>query len=214
MIGPDEVVRRGLAGRVGAVRIVLGLLGEELVSVGSPSALVSVRIALGPRHRQRSVDLVGGYVVEPFPLVVSVPLLLGRLKQRQRSHDVRPGEGERVPDRSVDMAFGREVYHPVDGILPEELPHPLVVADIGLYESVVRGVLDVREVGQIARIGQLVEVDDAVSGVLVYEQAYHMAPDEAGAARDQYVFHSDRFRLMVYYSHNFPDFRRIAVYDR
>ena len=112
------------------------------------------------------------------------------------------------------MAFGREVYHPVDGILAEELPHPLVVADIGLYERVVRGVLDVREVGQIAGIGQLVEVDDTVSGVLVYEQAHHMASDEAGAARDQYIFHSDRFRLMVYYSHNFLDFRRIAVYDR
>ena len=85
------------------------------------------------------------------------------------------------------MALGREVYHPVDGVLAEELSHPLVVADIGLYESVVRGVLDVREVGQIAGIGQFVEVDDAVSGVLVYEQAYHMASDEAGAARDQYI---------------------------
>ena len=77
--------------------------------------------------------------------------------------------------------------HPVDGVGAEYLLHPLVVADVRLYESVVRGVLDVREIGQIARIGQLVEVDDAVSGVLVYEQAHYMASDEAGAARDQYT---------------------------
>ena len=51
VVGTDEVVAGGLAGRVGAVRSVLGLLGEE-----------------APADLQCAVDFVGGDVVEALPL--------------------------------------------------------------------------------------------------------------------------------------------------
>ena len=181
------MVRGSLAGRVGAVRGVFGRFGEEAVPVGYSPAFVAVGVSVGFREFQGPVHLVGGYVVEPFPLVVSVPVLFGRLKQRKRSHHVGPGERERVFDRPVHMAFGGEVDHSVDVVVAEYLPHLFVIADVRFDERVVRRTLDVREVGQIARIGQFVEVDDAVAGVFVYEQADHVASDEAGTAGNQDV---------------------------
>ena len=51
VVGTDEVVAGGLAGGVGAVRSVLGLLGEE-----------------APADLQCAIDFVGGDVVEALPL--------------------------------------------------------------------------------------------------------------------------------------------------
>ena len=44
---PDEVVRRGFAGRIRAVRVVFCRFGEELLAVGSASAFVSVGFTVG-----------------------------------------------------------------------------------------------------------------------------------------------------------------------
>lgn len=83
------------------------------------------------------------------------------------------------------MAFGREVDDPVDAVLPEQFTHRLEVADVAPDESVVRPLLDVSQVGEVARIGQLVEVHDPVIGVFGHEKTNHMRADEARAARNQ-----------------------------
>ena len=185
VVGSHEVVGRGFRGRVGAVRRVLRLFGEELLAEGPAAALPARSISLGTCQLQRPVHLVGGDVVEQFALPLSVPVFPCRLEQRERTQDVRTREGERIPDRAVDMAFGRKVDDPVDVILPEQRPQHIQVADVTLLEHVVRGILDVPQVGKVPRIGQFVQVHDPVIRVFRHEQAYYARADKARAARNQ-----------------------------
>ena len=83
------------------------------------------------------------------------------------------------------MALGCEVYDAVDAVLGHESADGVEIADVGTYEGVVGSVLDVPEVGEVARIGEFVEVDDVVVGVLVDEEPHHVAADEAGATSNQ-----------------------------
>jgi uncharacterized protein YkvS len=61
----------------------------------------------------------------------------------------------------------------------------VAVADVALDEAVAWIVLDVPQVLEIARVGELVEVDDLAVGVVRKVQADEVAADEACAARDQ-----------------------------
>ena len=98
------------------------------------------------------------------------------------------------------MAFGSKVDHAVDAVFLKDSAHRLEVTDIGTHEHVVRGLLDVLQVGQVARVGQLVQVYDTVLGVLVHEKAHDVAPDEARAAGYQYValvFHCQKLLFVM-----------------
>ena len=185
VVSSHEVVGRGFRSRVGAVRRVLRLFGEELLAEGPAAALPARSISLGTCQLQRPVHLVGGDVVEQFALPLAVPVFPCRLEQRERAQDVRPREGERIPDRAVDMAFGRKVDDPVDVILPEQRPQHIQVADVTLLEHVVRGILDVPQVGKVPRVGQFVQVHDPVIRVFRHEQAYYVRADKARSARNQ-----------------------------
>ena len=192
VVGPHEVVRRSLRRRVGAVRVVLRLLGEELLAERTAAALAARRVPRGAGQLQRTVHFVGRDVVEQLARPIAVPMLPRSFEQRQRTHDVRTREGKRIPDRAVHVALGCEVDHPVDAVLPEQFTHRLEVADVAPDESVVRPLLDVSKVGEVASIGQLVEVDDPVIGVFGHEKTDHMRADEARAARDEdSALHSD-----------------------
>ena len=72
------------------------------------------------------------------------------------------------------MALGGEVDYSVDVVLRHQRLDCFVVANVGLHEHVVFLVLNVLEVGQVACIRQLVEVDDAVLRIFVHEQAYYV----------------------------------------
>ena len=72
-------------------------------------------------------------------------------------------------------------------VVLHQLLYSPVIADVGLYKHVVLLALDVLQVGKVAGIGQLVEVDNAVLGILVYEQAHYVGADEARSACDDYV---------------------------
>ena len=88
------------------------------------------------------------------------------------------------------MAFCGEVDYAVDLILPDDASHLVEVCYVGLDEGIVGSVLDVTEVGEVAGIGQLVEVDDTVVGIFVYEEADYMGADESGAACYEDVLHN------------------------
>ena len=72
-------------------------------------------------------------------------------------------------------------------ILLHQFQHLVIVADICLDKYIVRLVLNVLQIRQVAGVGQFVQVDDAVFRILVHEQAYHVAADETGTAGNQYV---------------------------
>ena len=82
------------------------------------------------------------------------------------------------------MAFGGQVNDAVDFFILHELVESVKVADIHLHELVVRLVFDVLEVCKVARISELIEVDNLVVRILVHEQANHVATNEACAAGD------------------------------
>ena len=114
------------------------------------------------------------------------------------------------------MAFGREVDDPVDAVLLKQLTHRFEVADVAPDKSIVGPLLDIPQVGQIARIGQLVEVDDPVIGVFVHEKADYVRADKARAARDQdstFRFHYLCFNLSIIDRIHRVNYRIIAKFS-
>ena len=80
------------------------------------------------------------------------------------------------------MALSSQMDDPVHMVLLQQGTDCLEVADVSLHERVVRPVFDVPEVRQVPGVGQLVKVDDMIIMVFRYEQAHHMASDEARSA--------------------------------
>ena len=142
---------------------------------------------LGMRQLESAVHFVGGYVVEELAVVAlgqRVPVLLGSLQQRERAHHIGAGKGEGILDGAVDMALGGEMDDAVDAVLADDAAHLVEVGDVGLHEGIVGLVLDVLEVGEVAGVCEFVEIDYAVVGIFVDEQAHDVRAYEAGAAGD------------------------------
>ncbi len=208
MESTDEVVARGFGGAVGAVGLVLEVLGEKFLTIGQ-MVLTAGSLggegwldALGVRHLESAVDLVGGDVVETLALELlrqALPVEFGGLEEAEGAHHVGLREGEGVLDGAVHMALGGKVDDAVDVLVLHQLVDTVEVADVHTDELIVGLVLDVLEIGQVAGVGQLVEVDDAVLRILVDKQAYHMASDKSGSAGDDDI-HGVRFcfRLSIF----------------
>lgn len=129
-------------------------------------------------------------MIETLTLILlrqTFPVHLGRLQQRQRTHHVGACKGKRILDAAVHVTLRRQVNDAVHVIQLHQLLHLLIVADVRLYEHIVRLVLNVLQVRQVPRIRQLVQVDDTVLRILVHEQAHHVAANKSGTAGNQYV---------------------------
>lgn len=194
VIGAHEVVAAGLGGAVGAVRVVLGGLVEELASIGGRS--------FGLVELQSAVNLIRRDVVEALAFPVAVPVLAGGLQQAEGTHHIGAGEGKRVFDGAIHVALCGQVDDAIDIVLLHDGAHAVEVADIGLHEGVVRLVLDILQVGEVAGVGERIEIDDAILGVLVDEEADDVGADEAGTTCNQDVFH---LRFLIY------DLRRRSI---
>ena len=152
--------------------------------------------ALGMGQFKCAIDLVGGNVVEALAFVLlgqRFPVEFRGLQQAQSAHHVGLGKRKRVFDGTVHVRFGCEVDDAIDFLVLHQLIERLEVADVHFHELVVGLRLDVFEVRQIACVGQFVEVDDVVLGILVHEKAHHVASNEACAAGNDNRFHILRF---------------------
>ena len=91
--GPDKVIGRRLARRIGRMRIIARRLGEEIAFAERAEHLVG-------RHMQET---------EAFPLRPFQFLLIRArcLKQRVRAYDIGLHEDGRRRDRTIDVALGR-----------------------------------------------------------------------------------------------------------
>ena len=67
------------------------------------------------------------------------------------------------------MALGGQMDDAVHLFLLHQLVHTVEVADVHLHKLIVGLILHVFQVGQIARIGELIEVDDMIFRVLVHK---------------------------------------------
>ena len=178
VIGAHDEVRARLARRVRAVRRVGRGFGEI---AGFP---------------QRAVDLVRGNVVESGRLIARLhlagsvhPVTACRFNEREGAHVVRFHEGAGALDGVVHMAFRGKVHDAPDVVFREQALHQFLVADVALHEGVVGHPLAFLQIVEIARVGELVEIDDAVVRILCAEVRNEIGTDEAGAAGNQYGCH-------------------------
>ncbi len=178
--------------------IVLRGFQEELVAVGQMMLGAGCRggerrlDAVRMGQFESSIHLVGRDVIEALALVLfrqRLPVEFGCLEQAQSTHHVGTGKCEGVLDAAVYVALGCQVDDAVHLFLLHQLVEGVEVADVHLHKLVVGFLLDVLQVSQIAGIGQLVEVDDVVIGVLVHKKAHHMAPNKACATSNDNRLH-------------------------
>ena len=183
--GAHQVVRRRLARRIGAARIVArGLVERRITGV------------------KRAEHLVGGYVMEAehrSPLGAEPSVVLPRcFQQRERADDVGLDERGRPVDRAIDMAFRRQMHHRVGLVGREDLPHRRGVGDVRADQdmSVVTPRILQRVLG--GGVGQLVDVDHDVVGV-AHQMAHHSRTDEAASAgqQDFHAFRRPYFRATI-----------------
>jgi len=188
-----EVIGTSLRSRIRRMRRVLGRFVEKVIAVSKMVFRARScrrerrRDAFRVVHLERTVNFIGRNVIEALALVLfgkAFPVELRGLQQAQSSHHVRLREGERVLDGAIHVAFCGQVDDAVNLLVLHELVERVEVADVHLHELVVRLVLDILEVREVARVGELVEVDDLVIRVLVHEKANHVATDEACTAGD------------------------------
>ncbi len=148
--GADEVIAGGLGGSVGAV----GCEGSFFVEGGISGG-------------EGAVDLVGGDVEEAeavFRCAGEGCVVLARgLEEGERSVDVGAEEGLGAVDGAIDVALCGEVHDSAGLVLCEEARDERGVTDITLNEGVVRVVVNGGEVGWVAGVGELVEIDDGTA---------------------------------------------------
>ena len=105
--------------------------------------------------------------------------------ERCRAEDVGLQKDAGIFDGAVDMAFRREIDDDIGPFLLKETEDALSVADIQPDKAEVALFQDARKRRKIACIGELIEADDAVVGILFQHVEDEVAADEAGTARDE-----------------------------
>ncbi len=93
------------------------------------------------------------------------------------------------------MAFSCEVDDSINFFILHEFENALEITDIHLHKLVVGLVLNILEVRQVARIGELIQIDNLVLWILVHKQANNVRSYETGSSGDDYGFH-----IIVYIS--------------
>ena len=162
--------------------IVFGSLPEELCSVWS---LTFRRIQL-----ECSVDFVCTYVIESLALVFfrqGFPGVAGCLQERKRAEDIGLCKCERILDRTVHVGLRRKMDYSVDLVVCHNLQHLLEVAYVCLDEDIVWAILYILEIREVAGIGELVDVDYAVVGIVLHEQSHDVAADESRTSGYHYI---------------------------
>ena len=162
--GADQQIRRGLGGRIGAV--------------GGQGRVLAERAL----RAQAAVHLVGGHVHEARHARPA-----GGVQQNLGSHHIGGHKGRGVGDGAIHMTFGRKMDHGVERAGREQLADKGGVGYIALDEAVAGGPVrrQIGQIGGVARIGQLVQIDHPRIGALGQDQPDEIGADEAAASGDQ-----------------------------
>jgi len=135
--------------------------------------------------REVAVDFVCAYVVEAevgfFVTFQCLPVLAGGFQQGVGAYNVGFNEVCRAVYGAVYVAFGGQVHDGVWLVLGQYAIYFGSVADVDLFESVAFAIAHFREAFEVAGVGEFVEVDHFVLGVLD-DVADDGGAYEAGAA--------------------------------
>src|SRR4029450_2759106 len=144
-----------------------------------------------PLQRQSAEPLVGRNMMESEgrpALLIEVPPVLQRcVEQPERADDIGLDERRWPVDRTVHMALGGEVHDRLDPLARKQLRDSLLIANVGLDETIVGLPLDFAQAVEVAGVGQLVDIDDMKTAS--HEAPDHRTADEARPAGDQNSLH-------------------------
>ena len=178
------------------MRVVFGGLIEEILAVcqmmlrGRSGGGERRLYTFGMGELERTIHLIGGDMIETLALVVVFPDILGGVQQVHRSHHVGEDELHGVGDGAVHMRLGGEVDNPIVALLLKQVGDEFRIHDVALHETVVRLLVNVGQVLEIACVGELVQIVYFNIGVLVDKKSDHMGTDEAGTAGNENFFHN------------------------
>jgi len=134
---------------------------------------------------QVAVHLVGREVVEAERFATfdrqRLPVGTGRFEQLIGADDVGLDKFCRAVDRAVDMGFGGQVHDGIRLEFQQRFTDTFAIGDIGLKELIAVAAVDFGQRLEIAGVGQLVQIEDAVPGVLD-QMADQSRADESGSA--------------------------------
>ena len=114
-------------------------------------------------------------------------MLLGSLQQRQSAQYVRTRKHKRIGNRTVHVALGSQMYYTVNVIHSEYTPHIVQIDNISPDKVIVRRILHIFEILQIAGIRKFVKIHNSVLRIFIHKKADHVIADESGTSRNQYI---------------------------
>jgi hypothetical protein len=82
------------------------------------------------------------------------------LQESERSVNVRPDELFRTQNGPIDMALCCEVNNCRGPFCCQYRPNCRLIVDVGLYERILWVSLETRQVREVSRVRQFVQVDD------------------------------------------------------
>ena len=108
-------------------------------------------------------------MIKALALETALPCCTGRIEQIGGAHHIGLDKCIRVGYRTIHMTLRSKVYYAIESIFFEKTFDLGGISDVGFLENVIRWVLDVLKVFQVACIGQSIKVDDRIVGVFVDE---------------------------------------------
>ena len=169
MPGADEMIRGGLARRIGRVRVVSRGLGEGPVRAETPKHLVG-----GDMQKTKSI---GAGTRQPLKIIAR------GLQQLIGTEYIGGDEGGWFADGAVDMRLGRQMHHGI-GLLPgKDIVNSVAIADVKPVELVLRVRCNGGESARIGGVGKLVDIDHPAAGG--DQMPANRRADEAGTPCDE-----------------------------
>ena len=126
--------------------------------------------------------------MHPAAATARAPVSECALKQRQGTDDIRLHEFGGTVDGSIDMRFRCKIHDRRRTMFIQQFRHERFVANVAVDENVMGVIANTRQRIEIAGVGELVQIDDAITA-LAQQSEHEIAADEAGAAGDQKGFH-------------------------
>ena len=115
---------------------------------------------------------------------LTLPIEFGSLEECEGSHHIGTGKGEGVFDAAIYMTLGGQVDDAINLLFLEQLIDTFEITDVHLDKLVIGFVFYIFEIGQVACIGQFIQIDDFIVWVLIDKEAYDVATNKACTAGD------------------------------
>ena len=115
---------------------------------------------------------------------------LKAVEQIHRAQNVCTHKGQWILDGTVHMTLGRQVNDSFRLVFIKQRINGCSIYNIHALKHIVRCILDIAQVLEIAGIGQHIHIDDAVLAVFVYKQANDVRANKSGTAGDDDVLHT------------------------